>query len=121
MPLVVGGVYSRYNGVIGFADFSFAKEGTHTRECFAGATEYDDAACGAVESMGQSEEYFAWLVVFFFDVGFGGVEQGGVACFVALSDFAWLFADDEQVVVFEEDGHFLFLGKLCGCWWWEYN
>ena len=55
--------------------------------------------------MGHAEKHLPGLGILLLDVGFDGIGQGGVACFVALHDFARGFVDDDDVVVFVEYFH----------------
>ena len=55
--------------------------------------------------MYHAEKHVARFGIFFFDIGFHVVGQGAVARFVALHDFAGLFVDDDNVVIFVDYFH----------------
>lgn len=74
-------------------------------EGFAGASEEDDTADGAVYAVNDAHEDVAGLGIFLLDVLLDIVEECAVARLIGLDDFASLLVDGDYVVVFVEDFH----------------
>ena len=68
-----------------------------------------DAAYGTVETVYGSEKHSPGFGVFLLDVLFHIVCQRTVASLVALHDFAGILVDDDDVVVFVDNVHRLFI------------
>ena len=69
----------------------------------------DAARNGAVKPVNHTEEDVAGLGTRFLDVLFHRLHQRLVAGLVALDDFSRTLVDDDEMVVFVEDVHYMFM------------
>ena len=104
-----GGLWRRCSrdGPVGLADFARGEHFVEPRQCFAGTGKEHDATDRTVEPVNHTKEDVAWFGIRFLDVLLHCLAQRCVAGLVALNDFTTLLRDDDKVVVFVKNGHFL--------------
>ena len=93
------------DGPVGLVDLSVAEHLVEPLQGLAGLGEHHDAAGGTIETMHDADEGVARLVILLFQVGGNGGTQGLIAGLVALHNLANSLVDDDDMVVFVEDGH----------------